>query len=95
MPGTNPRKELLRLSEKSGVRLVMPKLGEAIEPAHTDRVSHVVAECRYAGGVAARSRAIHRIPVPRRRKNQAFVARLRVTGICFYRLAQNLSGSTV
>jgi L-ascorbate metabolism protein UlaG (beta-lactamase superfamily) len=33
-----PAEELLRLSEKSGVQLVMPKLGEALEPAHTDRV---------------------------------------------------------
>jgi L-ascorbate metabolism protein UlaG (beta-lactamase superfamily) len=33
-----PAEELLHLSEKSGLQLVMPKLGEAIEPAHAQRV---------------------------------------------------------
>jgi L-ascorbate metabolism protein UlaG (beta-lactamase superfamily) len=33
-----PAEELLLLSEKSGVQLVMPKLGEAIEPVNTNRV---------------------------------------------------------
>ena len=33
-----PAEELLRLCEKSGIQLAMPKLGEAIEPGRADRV---------------------------------------------------------
>jgi L-ascorbate metabolism protein UlaG (beta-lactamase superfamily) len=33
-----PAEELLRLSERSGVQLAMPRLGEAFEPDHVERV---------------------------------------------------------
>ena len=32
-----PAEELLSVSEKTGVQLMMPRLGEAIEPAHAQR----------------------------------------------------------
>jgi L-ascorbate metabolism protein UlaG (beta-lactamase superfamily) len=34
-----PAETLLRLGPKRGVQLVMPRLGEAVEPAHVERVS--------------------------------------------------------
>jgi L-ascorbate metabolism protein UlaG (beta-lactamase superfamily) len=34
-----PAETLLRLGPKRGAQLVMPRLGEAVEPAHVDRVS--------------------------------------------------------
>ena len=40
-----PAETLLRLAPQQGVHLVMPQLGQAVEPAQVDSVTFVVARC--------------------------------------------------